>query len=703
MSQASRRLTYLDSSPKIAQMRRLAVLLWLGGCGETPVAPAPAPDPADPVDVLALDPTPQRHRMQGGPGALSRAEAVVAAGGWSSVADIVELGLLQRPEFASLATWEAAENRWWSHYATTQDPELASAWLFAIGHSGGRASQVRLGADLSVLPRTDDVERHRRGYEAMGVLCSAGHSLDAPGLASIVLGLHGGPDLRGSAAYALSRCVAPSAEWLASIDRHAVVGALTVLLDGTASEAALAWKSFAALGDVPGPRFTSAVGSRDAPWPWWVDVEAVHALAQDRRGRRAMVQWLSGVRVVPKGPRVHAVLVGLSSLRAFVEAEPELLASLAPLREVEGETKSLVLVRCELSVLHAIVDGTTEPVSGCAQGEAGLPESYGDELVVEVLFTRRRHDEVSRLLVLAEDPRPRVAAAALRALAPVDDRRVNPMLRAGVEAGDPGVVTAALASVSSRAITAGRRDTAAIPLLRDRVTAPSDPATNEARLLAVRALGRLARGEDTTADPPAWLAETMLPLADDPCGAIRAEAFGALLGQPKLQEAFVDGWQDLDEPATALPVAPAEVGGLRFETVHGSFTIRFDASSSSAARSSFAELAAKGFYDGLTLHRVVPGFVVQGGDPRGDGYGGPGFTVPLQARATPVDRGTVGLASAGRDTAGSQFFIAQTRQPHLDGQHPIVGRVDEAGMAVVDAILPHDRTLTVEPVPAGDV
>jgi len=98
----------------------------------------------------------------------------------------------------------------------------------------------------------------------------------------------------------------------------------------------------------------------------------------------------------------------------------------------------------------------------------------------------------------------------------------------------------------------------------------------------------------------------------------------------------------------------------------------------------------RGFYRGRVFHRVVPNFVIQGGDPRGDGWGGPGFTIRSEFSPLRYETGTVGIASAGKDTEGSQFFITQSPQPHLDGRYTIIGRVI-AGQDVVDRIMTDDR------------
>ena len=99
----------------------------------------------------------------------------------------------------------------------------------------------------------------------------------------------------------------------------------------------------------------------------------------------------------------------------------------------------------------------------------------------------------------------------------------------------------------------------------------------------------------------------------------------------------------------------------------------------------FLQLAGQGFFDGLPFHRVVPDFVVQGGDPRGDGSGGPGYTIRDEINRLRYDRGAVGMALAGPDTGGSQFFITLSPQPHLDGGYTVFGEV-VAGDEVLDQI-----------------
>ncbi len=112
----------------------------------------------------------------------------------------------------------------------------------------------------------------------------------------------------------------------------------------------------------------------------------------------------------------------------------------------------------------------------------------------------------------------------------------------------------------------------------------------------------------------------------------------------------------------------------------------------------FIKLATSGFYDGLTFHRVIPDFVIQGGCPRGDGTGGPGYKIDCETQGNNQyhDRGVLSMAHAGRNTGGSQFFIChnRTNTKHLDRQHTVFGKVVE-GLEVIDAIRAGDKIVKI--------
>ncbi len=123
------------------------------------------------------------------------------------------------------------------------------------------------------------------------------------------------------------------------------------------------------------------------------------------------------------------------------------------------------------------------------------------------------------------------------------------------------------------------------------------------------------------------------------------------------------------------------------ETDKGRMTILLYPEVAPETVKNFVALAQKGFYDGLTFHRVVPGFVIQGGDPQGNGSGGPGYNIKAEFNSRKHIRGTVAMArSTEPDSAGSQFYICLTPQPSLDGNYTVFGQVVE-GMEVIDNIV----------------
>ena len=146
-----------------------------------------------------------------------------------------------------------------------------------------------------------------------------------------------------------------------------------------------------------------------------------------------------------------------------------------------------------------------------------------------------------------------------------------------------------------------------------------------------------------------------------------------------------------DEPREepAADVEPARAATLR--TNHGAIGLELFADDAPRTVSNFTKLATDGFYDGVIFHRVIPDFMIQGGDPTGTGRGGPGYTFEDEINQHRVARGALAMANAGPNTNGSQFFIVTAdAAPWLDGKHTVFGRVSD-GMDVVDDISLADR------------
>jgi cyclophilin family peptidyl-prolyl cis-trans isomerase len=161
----------------------------------------------------------------------------------------------------------------------------------------------------------------------------------------------------------------------------------------------------------------------------------------------------------------------------------------------------------------------------------------------------------------------------------------------------------------------------------------------------------------------------------------RAEApNSATLGTPKLAP-----WAS---PRASLP------NSLVLHTTRGNIGLELFAEDAPATVANLVHLARSGFLDGMPFHRRVPGFVAQAGCPRGDGWGGPGYTIPCEINARSYRRGSVGMALAGKDTGGSQWFLTLEDAPHLDGRYTLFGVV-RSGLDVMDALTEEDQIVKV--------
>jgi cyclophilin family peptidyl-prolyl cis-trans isomerase len=138
--------------------------------------------------------------------------------------------------------------------------------------------------------------------------------------------------------------------------------------------------------------------------------------------------------------------------------------------------------------------------------------------------------------------------------------------------------------------------------------------------------------------------------------------------------------------ATVNAVASRSMSTATIHTNHGAIELELHDADATNTVENFRKLAGEGFYDGVIFHRVIPDFMIQGGDPTGTGSGGPGYQFEDEFNDHPVARGALAMANAGPNTNGSQFFIVTADAcPWLDGKHTVFGRVT-SGMDVVDAI-----------------
>ncbi|MCP3145198.1 peptidylprolyl isomerase [Pyxidicoccus xibeiensis] len=215
---------------------------------------------------------------------------------------------------------------------------------------------------------------------------------------------------------------------------------------------------------------------------------------------------------------------------------------------------------------------------------------------------------------------------------------------------------------------------------RDELAALADRVPKEPGDLAEPVAGALVALEGKAAEPRLreWLKH---PHAN--VRRVAAEALTQLTGQPVRSERV-----ELPEDTFRPEPAPARAG-LVLRTAKGDITVLLDVDEAPLTSGNLYALAKKGYFNGVSFHRVVPDFVAQGGDPRGDGEGGPGYSIRCEMTRRPYRRGTLGMALGGKDTGGSQFFFTHAPQPHLDGRYTAFGEV-VSGMDVVDALLEGD-------------
>lgn len=302
--------------------------------------------------------------------------------------------------------------------------------------------------------------------------------------------------------------------------------------------------------------------------------------------------------------------------------------------------------------------------------------------------------DVERIARMLLDESPEVRRAAVDTLLLAEPPDPMELLRRALADPDPTVRSLALDWGGDRGLFdvetlhAAWRDAQ-----RDRLP---DARLEAVRALAVLALAQPEDGADAAFETRRRAAvERLQRIAREADWGIRREAITALRAAGVQAPALgaVDTGMNLENyrdvvRRTRTPKL------FDVETAKGTFTLELDCPSARMTCLSFEQLATQGFYDGLTWHRVVPDFVVQGGDPRGDGQGGPGYTLRDETGLMRFTDHVVGMAHSGPETAGSQFFVTLSAQPHLDGAYTAFGRV-VAGAEVLHRLLEHDPIVRI--------
>ena len=417
-------------------------------------------------------------------------------------------------------------------------------------------------------------------------------------------------------------------------------------------------------------------------------------------------------------PTAHVLLVALeeaAGLATGVNVAPVADEALRRLSIPEATaTRADGLAQCRAAKLVDLAHGWPQRVLRCGLGQVSDVERSITSAEVLQAATGDPAARAGSLLRLYEAGAAQVREAVLTAAASIDHPLSSRLLMRGLRDHDLGVVTSALEAVTAQptrllavADAPSPVRPAAVPAAltqppSDRPTPPPRLST-DARSAVLAAYATLA-ATDELEGLQAWLdavaavrdpelASTVRLLAANANVAVRLKAHETLdrLNLPP---------SDAHPAALANALRASEfpTPGERLSAVltlqAGEVEIALLPEAAPATVARFVALAERHFYDGLRFHRVVPGFVVQTGDPRADGYGGPGYAQRCEDNRVPYERGTVGMALAGRDTGGSQFFVAQAAEPHLDGRYTAFGRVVR-GMDLIDKLLVNDVLTSV--------
>ena len=578
-----------------------------------------------------------------------------------------------------------------------EEPDVRQMSAFALGLIGSPDARSALLASL----RDADPRVQGRAAEALGIL---GDRADADAVSGMVRTHVAGGALAGLAPDDLSYPLAPAAE-AARLGLYALVrfGSFDALWDAVFQE------------------------SGQPASNWWPVSYAIQRLG-DPKGADALVQLLN----TPGRYTAAFAARGLGVMKAQVGS--------APLRQiVEARTAHPAVLIEAVRALAAIGDAMALPGLIKIVADTGADPALRREAMT-ALGGVATADSLDMMLDLISDSAPAVRGAARRALARIDPDTFFATL-SGLDMDPDWTVRAAEAEALAM-LPPARAQARLQLLLRDQdrrvvsavltALATSKATAAEALLtehlkdsdFAIRAIAAngLAELKAAAAVSP-LIAAYRVSLGDESYvarGAILAAlaVIDPSAARPLLEEALRDReWavrvraatllQERDgavdtagaiRPAVGRQLSDAEWQGLvspafsphaYIETNGGVIEIELAVLDAPQTVANFISLARGGFFNQMAIHRVVPNFVVQAGDKRGDGEGGPGYTIRDEINMRPYLRGTVGMALDWEDTGGSQFFITHSPQPHLDGRYTAFGHV-VAGMEIVDRLMPWD-------------
>lgn len=578
-----------------------------------------------------------------------------------------------------------------------EDPEVRQMAAFALGLLADPATR---GALLAAFKDADPVVQGRAA-EALGRI---GDKSDAAAVAAMVKRHVAGGAIAAIAADDLAYPQPPPAEavrlGLYALVRFGVYDALAEAVIDSAGRPVSAWWPVAfALQRIGDARAVPALLSLAETESRYTVSFALRGLAsakaaaalplfrrhveQRRADRAVVVQSMRGLAQLGDASAIPGLLAHVTSRTGDATLRAEAMGALVPLVGAD-QTEWLVDLTSDRvpavrgDALRALARVDPDTFMATLSGLDLDPDPRVRVALAAALGTVGP-DRVGPLLsTLANDMDPRVAAEAMRAVVAAKAGNAEALLIARLQAGD-FAVRATAASLLAEMKAVGSIE--ALKAAHARSMSDDSFVARAATLSALRQL-----------DPAAATPLLRAALTDrDWAVRVRAGQLLRELGESPDPAAArpAPSRRAVDDPAWAALVSPQFSPHVYLEMDRGTIEIELAVLDAPLTAANFIELARKGHFDGVAFHRVVPDFVIQGGDPRGDGEGGPGYTIRDEINQRPYLRGTVGMALDWKDTGGSQFFITHAPQPHLDGGYTVFGHV-VAGMDVVDQVMVGD-------------
>lgn len=431
--------------------------------------------------------------------------------------------------------------------------------------------------------------------------------------------------------------------------------------------------------DTPAATVTAIAGALLKDSDWRVQVEALRAYRAHPEVEVTPILELlpSTTQGIARAGAAHVVTEACATLATVGAPGPSLAAiELAVAGLAAGPTWTQA--RCTCAGVVEVLGGPGDALEQCL-ASAGAPTVTQRLLSVDTIARARisTAERAGALKGLLDDASPKVRMAAAQALC-ADGSEVTADAAATrlVVEEDSGVMSMLLECFAGGAHADVLKDRT-LGVVAGRLQGrPGFEAAEPLMTVAGIALGR---------GTPA-MKELVAALATHGDATVRDTARGVAHG-------------DRAPGPRAVVLPSPSVGSLPLaavlRTTRGEIVIAFERERAPRTVKTFVELVRKGTLDNTPFHRVIPDFVAQGGDPRGDGSGGPGFTIPNENNDATFSRGAVGIAHAGTDTGGSQFFLTHSDQPHLDGRYTLFATVTD-GLAVMDNLQRDDVLLSVD-------